>query len=185
MEAFPKIETLRLVLSELKAKDIPRIVQYASNETISANTLNIPYPYHEKDAIYWLNQAFIGFKEGSQYIWGIRLKPTQDFIGGISLIISINHHRAEIGYWIGEPFWNKGYTTEATQALIKFCFEKLNLDKITSSHIVYNPASGRVMEKCGMIKEGILSQHIYKKGAYHDLVQYGLTRKQYDEAIMK
>jgi RimJ/RimL family protein N-acetyltransferase len=180
MEQFPQIETERLLLSRLQAVDIPAIVQYAANQKISRFTGNLPFPYTEKDAVYWLNQANQGFKNKTQIILGIRLRPEPVFTGGIALTIDPGHNRAEIGYWLAEPFWNNGYTTEAARAIIRFGFDQLGLQKLTSSHLALNPASGRVLLKSGMRKEGELQEHILKNSVYHTLVLYGLTRNDYE-----
>lgn len=178
MEQFPRIETERLVLAELRRSDIPLIVKYAANKNISDNTLNLPFPYTEKDAVFWINMASQGFRTHTNIIFGIRLKELDEFIGGIGLTIEQRFSRAEIGYWIAEPFWNRGLTTEAAKAVIRFGFEKLGLNKLTCSHFEKNPASGKVIVKSGMIKEGHLKEHVCKDGVFHDLVVYGLTRKE-------
>ena len=118
MNSFPKIETERLILNELQFKDIPVIVKYASNKNISNFTLNLPYPYSEKDAIYWINLANEGFKKRTHLIFGIRLRTTYKFIGGIGITIEQKFKRAEIGYWIAQKHWGKGYATEATKSII-------------------------------------------------------------------
>ena len=179
IEHFPTIETKRLFLAQLKADDIPQIVRYAANKNISDNTLNIPFPYTEKDAIYWINLAHQGFKNGTHFIFGVRLKQEDVFIGGIGFTVEQRFNRAEIGYWIAEPFWNKGYATEATQAIIKFGFEQLALNKLTSSHFAKNLASGKVMVNSGMTQEGELKEHVRKDTTYHTLILYGLTKKEY------
>jgi RimJ/RimL family protein N-acetyltransferase len=176
MNILPEINTKRLILTELKADDIKDIVNYASNKKISDSTLNLPHPYSEKDAIYWINLAHQGLKSGTNYIFAIRLKEDSKFIGGIGLGVQKRFNRAEIGYWIAEPFWGKGIATEATKAIIEFGFKDLGLNKLTSSHLSKNPASGKVMQKSGMIKEGELKKHILKDEIYHDLVVYGITK---------
>ena len=181
MNQLPQIETERLILTELKSEDIKDIVKYASNKNISDYTLNLPHPYYEKDAIYWINLAHQGLKSETNYIFAIRLKDGNRFVGGIGLTIEKRFNRAEIGYWIAEPFWRKGMATEATKAIIEFGFDKLGLNKLTSSHLAKNPASGKVMEKSGMVKEGELKQHIFKKPEYHDLILYGIIKQQYDK----
>lgn len=177
MKQFPMIETERLVLAELRTADIPQIVKYAANKNISDNTLNLPFPYTEKDAVFWINMAEQGFKTNTNIIFAIRLKETDGFIGGIGLTIEQRFFRAELGYWIAEPFWNQGLTTEAAKAVIRFGFDKLGLNKLTCSHFEKNPASGKVIVKSGMIKEGYLKEHVCKSGIFHDLVVYGLTKK--------
>jgi RimJ/RimL family protein N-acetyltransferase len=178
---FPEIETARLRLTGLQAADIPQIVQLAANPRISDYTLNLPFPYAEKDAIYWLNLAHQGYTNGTHLIFAIRLRPGHTFIGGIGLTLEPRFDRAEIGYWLGEPFWNRGYATEATGAMLRFGFGTLGLNKITSSYLAQNPASGRVMQKCGMTREGELKEHVRKGNTYHTLILYGLTRSDYEK----
>ena len=179
MEKFPEIETERLVLNELKFTDVPDIVTYASNKKIADFTLNIPHPYQEKDAIFWLNMAHQGFRNNTHMIFALRHKDTNNFIGGISLTITPAFNRAELGYWMSEPNWNKGYMSEAAKALVKFGFEEMNLNKVTSSHLLINPASGKVMQNSGMTHEGTLKEQVRKNGEYHTLVVYGITKSEY------
>ncbi len=181
MKGFPKIETSRLFLTELRANDIPQIVEYASNEKMAAFTLNLPSPYSEEDAIFWVNLANQGFKNGTNYIFGIRLKSNGHFIGGIGLTVEKRFNRAEVGYWIAEPFWNKGFATEATKAIIKYAFKELASNKITSHYLVGNPASGKVMGNSGMCKEGELKEHVSRDSNYHDVVVYGITKSSWEK----
>lgn len=180
MEQLPRIITERLVLTELKASDIPIIVKYAANKSISDYTLNLPFPYTEKDAVYWVNLANQGLKNKTHFIFAIRLKENDAFMGGIGLTVEQRFFRSEIGYWIAEPFWNNGFTTEAAKAIINFGFKELGLNKLTSSHLEKNFASGKVMIKCGMKKEGELKEHICKNSVFHTLVLYGLTKADYN-----
>lgn len=181
MNKFPKIETERLLLTELSVDDISEIVHQASNKNISDFTQNIPFPYCEKDAIFWINAANQGFQNGSQYTFAIRKKGKNRFMGGIGIKVDKTHNRAEIGYWLGESFWGKGFITEASKSIIKFGFESLHLNKFTSSHLAKNPASGRVLENCGMVKEGELKMHLFKHSEYQNLILYGLTREEYEK----
>lgn len=122
-----------------------------------------------------------GFENKNQYIFGIENKESGKFIGGIDLFIEQKFDRAEVGYWIGKQFWNNGYCSEALTAIINFGFEQLALNKIFGMHIFENPASGKVMEKCGMKKEGELIEHIKKGNKYFGYMQYGITRKLWEE----
>ncbi|MEM1119859.1 MAG: GNAT family N-acetyltransferase [Bacteroidota bacterium] len=183
MTNFPELTTERLRLAQPRIADIPRIVQYAGDAKVAATTQNMPHPYHEEDAIFWLNMANTGFRTQTKYIFGIRLNTTDELIGGMGLHLTPEFNRAELGYWIGVPFWNKGYATEAAGVILKFGFEELELNKIHAVHIVENPASGKVMIKNGMIKEGELKEH-YKKGAeYRSVMQYRLTRMEYQALV--
>jgi ribosomal-protein-alanine N-acetyltransferase len=174
-----KIETDRLILGRLSYQDIPKIIEYAGNEKVASTTLSIPHPYTEADAIYWINSANEGLEDSSQFTLGIRLKESNEFIGGIELQIDKAYQKAEMGYWIAESFWNKGYASEAVGAILRFGFNATDLNKIFAAHLLENPASGRVMIKNGMIKEAELKDHNKKGGLFRTLVQYRLTREEY------
>lgn len=176
MQSFPQVETERLLLNELQEADLPLLTQYANNENVSAYTLNLPFPYTERDALHWLGVARTGAETGNQLVFAIRLKEIGEFVGGISLALDQRHKRAELSYWLAEPFWNRSIVTEAAKALIDFSFDKLGLHKVTAHYMKGNPASGKVMEKCGMKKEGELKEHMLKNGVFHDIELYGLTR---------
>ncbi len=102
------------------------------------------------------------------------LRDSGELIGGVGLIITSAHRRAEIAYWLGVPYWNQGYMTEAASALVEYGFTKMSLHKITASHFARNPASGRVMQKLGMTQEGLLRQDVHKGDGFEDMVLYGL-----------
>ncbi len=177
---LPELISQRLRLAELSASDIPAIVLYAGNSKIAATTLNLPHPYTEKDAVYWLNMAHQGFRSGHQHIFGIYLKATNEFIGGMGLHLNHIHENAEVGYWIAEPFWGKGYCSEALRQVLDYGFNQLKLHKIYARHLIGNPASGKVMIKNGMILEGELVDHYKKGNEFRSVKQYRLTKKEYD-----
>lgn len=179
MKQAPILKTERLVLSLPTLSDIPKIIEYAGHEKIAATTQNMPHPYQEKDAIFWLNMANQGFQSQTKYIFGLHLKESNEFIGGMGLHINSAFNRAELGYWVALPFWSKGYATEALQAVLKFGFERVKLNKIFAVHLIENPASGKVMIKNGMIKEGELKEHTKKGDEYRSVIQYRLTQKEY------
>lgn len=179
MNDFPEVPTDRLRLRKPTAADIPSILEYANNPKIEEMTLSFPYPYYEKDAISWLDRANKGLKDQSNYIFAICLLETNEFVGGIGFDIDQKHNRAELGFWVGEPFWNQGYITEATKEVLRFGFEEVGLHKIYAHHMIDNPASGKVMTKNGMIKEGQLKDHIKKGDQYKSVVLYRLTKEEY------
>lgn len=179
MTTFPTLHTPRLTLGELEVSDIPTIVKYADNPNISNMLRTMPYPYYEKDAIFWLNRARIEFEKGTAYMFRIGLTETSEFIGNIGIHIKKEHKKGIVGYWISEPFWGNGYMTEALEAMLKFGFEELNLHKISAVFQSDNPASGKVMIKNHMIKEAELVDDEFKDGKFHTLIQYRLTKPEY------
>ena len=96
--------------------------------------------------------------------------------GSTGLGIDAENANAELGYWIGLPYWGKGYCTEAVQAVVQYGFEVIGLHRIQASHFSDNPASGRVMQKIGMSYEGCRRQHVLKWGKFEDLELYGILK---------
>lgn len=113
-------------------------------------------------------------------VYAIELKENHKCIGCIDLRAHPEHEKASFGYVLNRAYWNKGYMTEALGALLSFCFEKLEVNRVESMHYVGNEGSGRVMEKCGMRREGLALQEVKIKGVFHDVVHYGITKQQWD-----
>lgn len=186
MKDFPRLITNRLILDQIVPSDIPEIVASAGNIKIVENTRNMPHPYFDEDAISWINMANQGFKAKNNYILAIRLKETNKLIGGIGLTLDVENNRAELGYWLAEEFWNWGFTTESVQAILKFGFEQLELNKIVAVYLTTNEASGRVMIKNGMTKEAEFKDHDVKRGSriedneYVSLIQYRMLKNEYE-----
>jgi [ribosomal protein S5]-alanine N-acetyltransferase len=170
----PTIETERLILRPFQMSDAARVKELAGAYEIYRPTLNIPHPYEDGMAEKWIASHASRFYEGEGLGLAVTLKENGLLIGAIGLGASPKHQRAEIGYWIGVPYWGSGYCTEAAIAVIKYGFEALKLHKITCSHMEWNTASGRVMQKAGMSKEGVLTDHVVKDGEHHTMVLYGI-----------
>ncbi|WP_137904448.1 GNAT family N-acetyltransferase [Chryseobacterium sp. 2VB] len=174
MEKFPILQTERLILSQLEEKDIPFIVELLQHRIFSDLTSNIPYPYVENDARSWVKMSKEAFENNAGYTFAIRNKEGQ-IMGAIGLH-DREDDKAELGYWIGIPYWNKGYVTEAAKGIIDFGFDELKLNKIFATHFLHNPASGRIMEKIGMEQEAVLIKEVKKDGEYFDLVRYCILK---------
>lgn len=174
MNKFPEIETERLILSQLKEEDLPLVVEYLQSKIFSDLTSNIPSPYTEEDAQFWLNNSQQAFENKSGYTFAIRNKD-YEIMGAIGLH-DRGDDKAELGYWLGASFWNNGYITEAAKAILDFGFNELNLNKIYATHFLHNLASGKVLEKIGMQKEALLKQHLKKNGEYFDIPLYSIFR---------
>lgn len=179
MEHQPVLATERLNLRPLAASDVPDVELLAGDREIAATTLNIPYPYPEGAAERWIASSHERFQNDEGVTFAITLRETGAFMGAISLNFRHDAENAEIGYWIGKPFWNQGYTTEAARAILAYGFQTLHLNRMFARHLVRNPASGRVMQKIGMQFEGRLRQHEKKWGNFEDLDYYGILRDEY------
>ena len=170
----PTIETERLILRPFQMSDAARVKELAGSYEIYRPTLNIPHPYEDGVAERWISTHPAQFYSGEGVNLAVTLKADNILIGAIGLGASPKHNRAELGYWIGVPYWGNGYCTEAAMAVIRYGFEVLNLHKITCSHMERNTASGRVMQKAGMRREGVLTDHVVKDGEYRTMVLHGI-----------
>jgi RimJ/RimL family protein N-acetyltransferase len=139
LEEFPGIETERLILSQLKEEDIPFVTEYLQDRIFSDLTSNIPYPYTEGHARLWVKMSRESFENNTGYTFAVRNKEGQ-ILGAIGLH-DRDDDKAELGYWMGKPFWNQGYVTEAAIALIDFGFKVLQFNKIYATYFLHNPAS--------------------------------------------
>lgn len=119
----------------------------------------------------WTSQ----YGDPSFYQWAIALKETNMPIGSIS-VVDFENDIPEIGYCIGKPWWGKGITAEALSAVIDFLLREVGAETVTAKHAVDNPASGRVMEKCGMIRERIIPQAYRCNDGIKDLFCWAIHR---------
>lgn len=179
----PQIETNRLVLRPFLESDAEVQQSLVNDKTIAANTRSIEYPYPDGAALHWIKQHPQMWSDGKSAIFAVCLRDSGELTGAIGLEMSSKDESAELGYWIGRKYWNQGICSEAANAVIKFGFEVLALNKIFASHMTRNPASGRVMEKAGMLKEGLFRSHVKKWGVFEDVVFYGILRSEFEESI--
>ena len=146
MLIFPMLHTPRLTLRKLEVEDLSSLVKYANNKTIADNIINIPHPYREPDAAFRMSYVVQGFKQKTRFVFAIIWKESGELIGEISLhLLDKNTPHGQLAYWIGEPFWNRGITTEAVEAVLDFGFKKLNLDLIYADCYAHNIASQKVL----------------------------------------
>ncbi|HET7040124.1 MAG TPA: GNAT family N-acetyltransferase [Gemmatimonadales bacterium] len=179
-EVQPRISTERLVLRPFRLDDAPAVVRLAGDPRVADTTLNIPHPYPDGAAEQWVSGRAEEYAQGTAVTYAVSDRRTGELVGAIGLHLYPRFARAEMGYWIGVPYWNRGYGTEAARAMLRFGFETLGLHRIYAAHFARNPASGRVMEKVGMRREGVWRQHIRREGGpLEDAVVYGILRSEW------
>jgi RimJ/RimL family protein N-acetyltransferase len=188
MSTLPRLYTPRLCLRPLTAADARRVQLLAGDARVAAYTARIPHPYGEGVAEAWIHSLEAAAAEAREYDFAITLAGTRTpgresdptetgyliGVAGLAAEPDQQCRRAELGYWIGVPYWNRGFATEAARALLDFGFNRLRLHRIVAEHCVENPASGRVIQKLGMRHEGTLRSHFVKNGEFHDLEVYGI-----------
>lgn len=177
-EAQPSLETARLRLRPYTLADALIVAQLAGRKEIADTTAAIPHPYSEQHARDFFKRSGEEWKEGKGVVFALVTKHGEQMIGAVGLHqIDREHRQAEMGFWIAVDRWGQGYATEAAQALVRFAFEKLELNRVYAHHMLRNPASGRVMEKVGMKREGILRQRIRKWGVFEDVAIFAVLRE--------
>lgn len=143
------IETERLLLRPFKNEDAKDIQKLAGNTKVSEKTRNIPYPYKDGIAEKWISNLAVSWKNGTGATYAVTDKISNTLLGTVSLV-EINGEEGKLGYWMGEPYWCKGYCTEAARALVQYAFSNMGIETVGAEHLSSNPASGRVMQKIGM-----------------------------------
>jgi [ribosomal protein S5]-alanine N-acetyltransferase len=176
---YPTLYTDRLILRPFQRSDGPRVQLLAGDELVAATTLNLPHPYTEGLAEEWIATHEDEFIQRKSVINAICLKEDEKLIGAIGLMLKPEHDLGELGYWIGVPYWNNGYCTEACKAVMEYGFMTFGLNKIFANYFEGNEASGKVMKKLGMQYEARLRQHVKHWGKYKDLVTYGMLREEF------
>lgn len=179
MSGLRPIETMRLRLRQFVLADAPTVRELAGHRDVAKTTLNIPHPYEDGMAEDWIRKQGDAIATGDLLPFAITLRSDGTLIGAISLGINKRSRWAELGYWIGKPFWNNGYCTEAARALVDYGFGPLGLNRIQARHMSRNPASGRVMHKLGMKYEGTHRQAAFRFGLFDDLVMYAVLSEEY------
>lgn len=180
MKPHPILQTRRLILRPFELADAAEVQRLAGDYAIADTTANIPHPYPDGVAEQWIQYYQNRFVEGKEVVFAIVLRAGTLLAGSIGLHrLDAPDEHGEIGYWIGVPFWGQGYCTEAAAAVIAYGFTRLQLQRIYACHFARNPASGRVMEKNGMAREGCLRRHLKRRDRFEDLVYYGILREEW------
>ena len=165
-------------LSEIRLSDKPALIEHLNDRDIYERTFRIPFPYTEYNADEWLAlYAKATELHGQPAHFAIRTDDDA-LIGGCGLndVEIGKSHRAEVGYWLAKPFWGRGIITAVVQRVCQHAFEEFGLVKITAHVFTHNPASARVLEKCGFVQEGLLRKQFLKDGQFIDVKLFALLR---------
>jgi RimJ/RimL family protein N-acetyltransferase len=147
--SIPVLETKRLALRAPRLEDAKMVAALANDRRIAENTARIPHPYKVSDAEGFITGAN---KSGGEAAFLIALHD-DTIIGACGLMDQDG--TPELGYWLGVPYWGKGYATEAMHAVIDYAFSDLGHEALQAGARVTNPASRRVLEKCGFQWTGV------------------------------
>ena len=155
--------------------DIPSLVKYANNRAVSRNLRNVfPHPYTRQDAEKWVKRC----KEDTSGGLSFAIEVEDEAVGGIGsrALDDVYFKTAEIGYWLGEPFWGRGIMSEAASLVTDAAFEGLDIVRIEARVFEWNAGSARVLEKAGFHLEARLERSVFKDGELTDQLMYALLR---------
>lgn len=179
-EKFSTLLRQRLILGPLTLENAPEIQRLPCDKDIASTTQFILHPYEYGLAEEWISSYRYDFERGEGITFALVYRKAKYRIGAIELSnIKEEDETASMGYWIGKPFWNLGYCTEAARAILKYGFEELNLNKIHAHHFRHNLASGIIMQKIKMKHEGYLRQHIRKCFQFEDIEAHGNLKQEF------
>ena len=165
---------MKFELEEWSEAHVQSVAKYANNEKIAGRLRDsFPYPYTSEDALWFIRDCME--KEGKTQ-FGRAIMVNNEAVGSISILFGedVYCRSAELGYWLGEPFWRKGIMTEAVQKMCEEAFRRYKLIRIYAEPFSTNLASRGVLEKAGFQLEGIKRKSIFKNGCIQDSYLYSI-----------
>lgn len=176
---LPTLETERVLLRKFTVDDANDMFDYSSVPEVSKF---VPWETHTtiEDSKGFISYIIKQYEEGKLAPWAIELKENKKVIGTIDFVAWFpQHYRAEIGFILSNEHWGRGLIPEAANEVIKFGFNKMELNKIKAPCMVENVQSQRVLQKLGMTLEGILKDEYFIKGKFRDMAVYSLLKKDF------
>lgn len=162
-------------LRSLSMADADSLARYANNRNVWRNLRDVfPHPYTREDAL-----SFIAMIEAGSQENAFAIATSSEAIGviGFHLEPDVLRRSAEVGYWLGEPFWGRGIMTRALNLICDHVFQNYDVIRLSAPVFAWNPASARVLENAGFIREGVMRSAVYKDGEITDLLMYGKLRQ--------
>lgn len=179
MNPPPIFTTSRLVLRTVTEADLPAIFPLIQDSAVAATTLHIPSPCTKADLQAWFEQHQTAYEQGKCIRWVVNTEEGT-LVGMVKLAFRPEFESAEVGYWIGKPYWGRGYATEAARRVLEYGFEVRRLNRIEAHAMVQNGASFRIFDKLGMQPEGYHRQLIKKGGVFTDVRSYSVLRSEWN-----
>ena len=178
---LPVIETERLILRKLTMRDASDMFRYCQDKEVARHVLWEAHTSILETRAY-IRYNLYQYRSGEPASWGIVLRETNRVVGTIGYMsYNADNSTVEIGYSLAREQWGKGLMTEALLAVIGETFRTLKVHRIEAMHFTDNPASGRVMAKCGMTHEGHMRERICCKGVFRDVEMWGILRKDWEK----
>lgn len=178
LEAFPQLETERLLLRQMTPRDARAVYRIFADEEVT-RCYDLPTFQDIRQARQLIERQAERFEIGTGIRWGIARRQDNVVIGTCGFHLSQDPHRAEIGYDLARPFWGQGFMTEALRAVLAYGFESLGLNRVEALVMPGNEASRRLLARLGFVAEGTLREYAFFKGSFHDLICFSLLKRDY------
>ena len=174
-----RLETQRLVLRKIEPDDLQDLFAYASDPEVTRHLRWGPHRTLGETEAY-LDQVLRQYQTGLAGPWGMEYKDTGKLVGSIHLMgVSAQHRKGEIGFALSRAYWNKGLATEALKRVLAYSFETIGLNRLEGLCAVENHAARRVLEEVGMVREDLLRECLFQKGAFRDFELYAILKRDY------
>jgi ribosomal-protein-alanine N-acetyltransferase len=175
-----RIEGTRIALRRVVASDARAIARHCRDKAISRHTF-VPYPYGLEHAQQFIRLTQRGLRDRSTFVFAIEHRESKELVGMIGFHnVNYQHSRAELGYWLARSMWGQGLMTEAVPMMVRFAFDRLQVRRVYGFVFPENPASSRVLEKCGFTFEGTLRKSVRHHGRYRDNLVYSILHEEFD-----
>jgi [ribosomal protein S5]-alanine N-acetyltransferase len=158
------------ILRPWQDADRPSLVRFANNRNVWRNLRDrFPHPYTERDADAWLALARA---DPARLNWAIEVDGLAAGGVGLEPMADVHLRTAHVGYWLGEPYWGRGIMSDAVRGVARLALGELGFMRLEAPVFAWNPASMRVLEKCGFAREGVMRNSVFKDGELIDSVLY-------------
>lgn len=177
-----EIKTSRFTLRKWRDTDAEALVRVANNKKVYDNLRDLfPYPYNLNDAKTFINIAMQDYND--KVFFAIDIDGIA--VGSVAITTQKDIYRknAEIGYFIGEDYWGKGYMTGIIKELVKIAFEKYDIVRIFAEPFADNIASKKALEKSGFTHEATFRKNIIKNGIIKDSCIYSILKEEYEKTM--
>ena len=174
------LETERLLLRAFSFDDADSMMRNWAGDDQVQDMYGEP-SYKTLEEVKGLLEKYISsYEDGMHFRWGIFEKASGECIGQVAyFLVDQKNHFGEIEYCVGKAFQGRGYATEATKAVIRYGFEKINFNKVQICVRPSNLPSKKVIDKCGFTYEGTLREYFYRNGKYEDRMYHSILRKEF------
>jgi RimJ/RimL family protein N-acetyltransferase len=178
MKTQPRFQTERLLMRPISPSDAAAIQSTASLLAIADTMISIPHPYPHDEAQRFISHQMTASKAGHCHAFVIESRIRNEFFGIIEIRdIEPEHSQAELSFWLTPDAWGDGYMSEALKAIVCFAFESLELNRLYAYHMMRNPGSGRVLQKNGFVREGVLRQRVRKWDVFEDVALWARVKE--------